>query len=127
MTYKDYINIIEQMEKTDGIKKIDFWKAMLIRKREKDSDKVEKNTPLYELVEKINWKDRPNYYNLIMYAMDGGVDTDHIIEFIKTKNIKYLKDWLPFDKVLSDVFGKNLLTKDRLDFKQKILDAYTGR
>ncbi|MBQ5945372.1 hypothetical protein IJL65_03080 [bacterium] len=54
MTYKDYINIIEQMEKTDGIKKIDFWKAMLIRKREKDSDKVEKNTPLYELVEKIN-------------------------------------------------------------------------
>ena len=37
---------------------------------------------------------------------------------------KYLKDWLPFDKVLSDVFGKNLLTKDGLDFKQKILDAY---
>ena len=124
LCYKDYIKIIEQMEETDDVKKLDFWKAMLIRKREKDPDKVEKNTPLYELVEKINWKDRPEYYDLIMYAMDGGVDTDHIIEFIKTKNIKYLKDWLPFDKVLSDVFGKNLLTKDGLDFKQKILDAY---
>ena len=97
------------------------------RKKDGNPDKVEKNTPLYKLVEKINWKDRPNYYDIIMNAMDKGVDTDHIIQFIKTKNIKHLKDWLPFDKVLSDVFGKNLLTKDGLEFKQEILDAYTGR
>jgi hypothetical protein len=35
-----------------------------------------------------------------------------------------LKDWLPFGKILSDVFDKNLLTKDWKDFKQEILDAY---
>jgi hypothetical protein len=133
MTYKSYINIIEQMEKTDGVKKIDFWKAMLIRKREENPDKVEKNTPLYELVKKINWKDRLSYYDIIMNAMDGKIDregniikidTDHIIKFIKTKNIQNLKDWLPFGKILSDVFDKDLLTKDWKDFKKEILDAY---
>jgi hypothetical protein len=62
-----------------------------------------------------------------MNAMDKGVDTDHIIKFIKTKNIKHLKDWLPFGKILSDVFNKNLLTKNWLDFKKEILDTYNGR
>jgi hypothetical protein len=92
MCYKDYINIIEQIGKTDGVKKLDFWKAMLIRKRKENPDEVERNTPLYELVTKINGKNRPNYYDIIMNAMDKGVDTDHIIKFIKTKNIKHLKD-----------------------------------
>ena len=124
MCYKDYINIIEQMEKIDGVKKLDFWKAMLIRKRSESPDSVEKNTPLFELVKKINWKDRPKYYDLIMNSMDKGIDSDHIVQFIKTKNIKYLKDWLPFDRVLSDVFDKNLLTKNGLDFKKEILDVY---
>jgi hypothetical protein len=36
------------------VKKLDFWKAMLIRKRKENPDEVEKNTPLYELVTKIN-------------------------------------------------------------------------
>ena len=133
LCYKDYINVIEQMEKTDGVKKLDFWKAMLIRKRQEDPDKVEKNTPLYELVREINWKNRPEYYDIIMNAMDGKldrrgdvikIDADHIIKFIKTKNIQNLKDWLPSGKILSDVFDKKLLTKDGKDFKLKILDAY---
>ena len=133
MTYKNYINIIEQMEKTDGITKLDFWKAMLIRKRDENPDEVEKNTPLYELLKKINWKDRPEYYDIIMNAMDGKIDkrgniikidTDHIIEFIKTKDIQNLKDWLPSGRKLSDVFDKKLLKNDSSDFKQEILDTY---
>ena len=126
MAYKGYINVIEQMEKSDGIKKMDFWTAMLIRKRRENPDEVEKNTPLYELVTKINWKNRPNYYDIIMNAMDKGVDINHIVVFIKTKNINTLKRGLPEDKKLSDVFEQSLLTPDWSDFKAEILNAYRG-
>ena len=147
ITYKAFIDVIDQLGETDHIKNEDFWKAMLIRKRAKDKD-IELDTPLFELVWKVdgrqeeNWKikySRPNYYNLISNSMDfahtlfneknvDGFETRWIIDFIIKKDINVLKDYIQSqNKKLSDVFDKDLLTKDGKDFRQEILDAYNGR
>lgn len=142
-SYKDYIDVIDEIEKSDkDVKKADFWRAMLIRKRANGKN-VEKNTPLLELIKKINWRDsstnkdkRPWYYTLIMNALDfveddrqrwWNLNTGFILKFIKSKNINDLKNWIPAGKNLSDMFDKSLLTKDGKDFKKEILDAYAGR
>jgi hypothetical protein len=52
-SYSGFINVIDQLNEVDHIKNEDFWRAMLIRKRGKDKS-VEWNTPLFELVRKVN-------------------------------------------------------------------------
>ena len=146
-SYGGFIEVIDQLKEIDHIKNEDFWKAMLIRKRAKDKH-IELDTPLFELVWKVdgrqeeNWKikySRPNYYNLISNSMDfahtlfnernvDGFETRWIIDFIIKKDIIILKDYVQSQhKKLSDVFDKDLLTKDGKDFRQEILDAYNGR
>lgn len=57
-----------------------------------------------------------------------GFETRWIIDFIIKKDIFILKDYVQSQhKKLSDVFDKDLLTKDGKDFRQEILDAYNGR
>ena len=57
-----------------------------------------------------------------------GFETKWIIDFIIKKDIIILKDYVQSQhKKLSDVFDKDLLTKDGKDFRQEILDAYNGR
>ena len=119
-------------------------KNLLIRKRGKDKS-VEWDTPLFKLMWKVNgrhkedWKvkySRPDYYNLISNSMDfthnlysewkiSNFDTKWIIDFIAKKDIKILKKYIEDNhKKLSDVFDKDLLTKDGKDFKPEILDVY---
>ena len=152
IAYKGLIDVIDQLEDTDDIKHEDFWKAMLIRKRGKDKS-VEWNTPLFELLWKVNWRhseevdwktkmrySRPDYYNIISNSMDfshklfneriirnphAKFDTKWIIKFIKTKDLSVLKDYIQSKHAkLSDVFDKKLLKKDGSDFKEDILNAY---
>ena len=55
-------------------------------------------------------------------------NTKWIVDFITKKDINILKEYLRSQhRKLSDVFDKDLLTKDWKDFKQEILDAYTWR
>ena len=151
IAYKGLIDVIDQLEDTDDVKHEDFWKAMLIRKRAKGKS-VEINTPLFELVWKVNgrheeeWKikySRPDYYSLISNSMDfshklfnkeisrnpyAKFNTSWIIKFVKTKDISVLKDFIQSKRgKLSDVFDKDLLTEDWTDFKQEILDTYRWR
>ena len=52
-------------------------------------------------------------------------DTKWIIDFIAKKDINLLKRYIKSQhRKLSDVFDKDLLTKDGSDFKQEILDVY---
>jgi hypothetical protein len=147
-SYKGFINVIDKLNEIDHVENRDFWKAMLIRKRAKDKS-VERNTPLFELIWKVNWRyendwhiefTRPNYYNLISNSMDFSlkllnenitprrIETDWIVDFITKKDINILKRYIRSQhRRLSDVFDKDLLTKDGKDFKKEILDAYTGR
>jgi hypothetical protein len=56
------------------------------------------------------------------------IETDWIVDFITKKDINILKRYIRSQhRRLSDVFDKDLLTKDGKDFKKEILDAYTGR
>ena len=134
MSYKTFINVLDKLQEIDHVESKDFWKAMLIRKRAKDKG-VEFNTPLLELISKVNWRNeknwkieysRPNYYNLISNCMDFSYDnTKWIVNFIAKKDINILKKYIKYrGKKLSDVFDKDLLTKDWKDFRQEILDAY---
>ena len=140
LSYWDYVEVLNLIEKTDkGIEKKDFWKAMLIRKRAKE-EHVEVDTPLYGLISKINWADkewnkieRPSYYTIIMNILDfknthesiylGSFNVSFLKEFIKTKDINYIKKAIPADK-MKDVFSKTILNSEGTDFKKEILDAY---
>ena len=95
ISYKRFIDVIDQLWEIDHIANKDFWKAMLIRKRGRGK-LVEWKTPLAELMLKVDWRyeenwkikySRPNYYNLISNCMDfagnsGSYDTKWIIDFI---------------------------------------------
>jgi hypothetical protein len=53
------------------------------------------------------------------------IETDWIVDFITKKDINILKRYIRSQhRRLSDVFDKDLLTKDGKDFKKEILDAY---
>jgi hypothetical protein len=140
--YQRWINILNSLEEIDKIPKALFWKAMLIRKRA-DWKKVEINTPLYELMTKMNGKEiknnkikytRPYYYTLISNTMDfiwslaeddTFRKTNILKDFITTKNIIFLKTHLQaYNKNLSDVFDKQLLNKEGTDFNEEILQTY---
>ena len=124
---------------------------MLIRKRAKDKS-VEWNTPLFELMSKVNWREennwhvrytRPDYYDLISESMDfahdvfnekvkrntpANFETKWIVDFITKKDINILKNYVRSQhKTLRDVFDKSLLTKNWNDFKKDILDTYNWK
>ena len=53
------------------------------------------------------------------------IETDWIVDFITKKDINILKRYIRSQhRRLSDVFDKDLLTKDGKDFKPEILDVY---
>ena len=108
--YTQYTSFVtprdHKLNEIDHVENRDFWKAMLIRKRAKDKS-VERNTPLFELIWKVNWRyendwhiefTRPNYYNLISNSMDFSlkllnenitprrIETDWIVDFITKKD-----------------------------------------
>ena len=151
ISYKGFINVIDQLQEIDHIKHEDFWKAMLIRKRAKDKS-VEWNTPLFELMSKVNWRveknwrvryTRPDYYDLLSNSMDfahevfndkvkrnqaADFETKWIVDFITKKDINILKNYVRSQhKTLRDVFDKSLLTKNWGDFKKDILDTYNWK
>ena len=138
ISYKHFIDVIDQLREIDNIDNKDFWKAMLIRKRAKGKP-VEWKTPLTELMLKVDWRyeenwkirySRPNYYNLISNCMDfagknGSYNTKWIVDFITKKDINILKNYVRSQgKTLKDVFDNDLL--DWSDFKAEILNAYKG-
>ena len=56
---------------------------------------------------------------------NGSYDTKWIVDFIRGKDINLLKRYLRrHHRRLSEVFDKDLLTKNGLDFKPEILNAY---
>jgi hypothetical protein len=53
----------------------------------------------------------------------GSFNVSFLKEFIKTKDINYIKKAIPADK-MKDVFSKTILNSEGTDFKKEILDAY---
>ena len=130
ISYENDQKIVDQLIETDGIslKWEDFYKAMLLRKTNKDG-KVEINTPLYELIAKSNGLDnskkikRPSYYQLIMDILDAGCYKE-AEEFIKSKDINVLRNSKTLSWNLTKYFGENLLNKNGTDFNEEILNSY---
>ena len=127
IAYPQYLTTVQKLIETDDdIEWSDFYTAMLLR-RYQDGENIEKNTPLFKLVAKVNGGEnpatakRPYYYQIIMNLLDNGF-TKEALDFIRTKDMNVFLEKVKKNKVFRSI----LLNKDETDYKEEIFNAYRG-